>query len=74
MPTNSWRARQENGRYTDFGRESTAEPAGNAPGEGHCVLAQRSTFNVVAGYIDGIKGSQDDGGIARSVRRVGDAR
>jgi hypothetical protein len=74
MPTNSWRARQENGRYTYFGANPPQSLPETRQVKGHCVLAQRSAFNVVAGYIDGIKGSQDDGGIARSVRRVGNAR
>jgi len=55
-------------------RESSTEPGETGQAEGNCALAQRCAFNVVAGYIDGTGASREGGGIARSARRVGNAR
>jgi hypothetical protein len=74
MPPSARRARQENRRYAVFGANRPQNLAETRQVKGHCALAQRSAFNAVTGYIDGIGASRDAGGSARSARRVGNVR
>jgi hypothetical protein len=65
---------QENRRYAVFGANRPQDLAETRQVKGHCALAQRSAFNAVTGYIDGIGVSWDAGGSARSAQRAGHGR